>query len=69
MLSRIDIDDANQCMRVSDALDAGTVSQCELCGILSVYQADRVHQIWVNQYGLLYNNVAFGGKKQSGIGK
>ncbi|KAI0775410.1 aldehyde dehydrogenase domain-containing protein [Irpex lacteus] len=41
--------DATQCMRVSDALDAGT--------------------IWVNQYGLLYNNVAFGGKKQSGIGR
>lgn len=41
--------DANQCMRVSSALDAGTV--------------------WVNQYNLLYNNVPFGGKKQSGIGR
>lgn len=27
-----------------------------------------VHQVWVNQYNLLYNNVPFGGKKQSGIG-
>ncbi|KAI0786420.1 NAD-aldehyde dehydrogenase [Abortiporus biennis] len=41
--------DANQCMRVSNALEAGTV--------------------WVNQYNLLYNNVPFGGKKQSGIGR
>lgn len=41
--------DANQCMRVSSALEAGTV--------------------WVNQYGLLSNNVPFGGKKQSGIGR
>ncbi|KAI0637740.1 NAD-aldehyde dehydrogenase [Trametes polyzona] len=41
--------DANQCMRVSQALEAGTV--------------------WVNQYNLLNNNVPFGGKKQSGIGR
>ncbi|KAF5364220.1 hypothetical protein D9756_000710 [Leucocoprinus leucothites] len=41
--------DANQCMRVSSALEAGTV--------------------WVNQYNLLSNNVPFGGKKQSGIGR
>ncbi|KII94734.1 hypothetical protein PLICRDRAFT_33547 [Plicaturopsis crispa FD-325 SS-3] len=41
--------DANQCMRVSQALEAGTV--------------------WVNQYNLLTNNVPFGGKKQSGIGR
>ncbi|KAI0698901.1 aldehyde dehydrogenase domain-containing protein [Cytidiella melzeri] len=41
--------DANQCMRVANALDAGTV--------------------WVNQYNMLYNNVPFGGKKQSGIGR
>ncbi|KAF8913818.1 aldehyde dehydrogenase domain-containing protein [Gymnopilus junonius] len=41
--------DANQCMRVSSALEAGTV--------------------WVNQYNLLNNNVPFGGKKQSGIGR
>jgi len=41
--------DANQCMRVSSALDAGTV--------------------WVNQYNVLHNNVPFGGKKQSGIGR
>jgi len=41
--------DANQCMRVSSALDAGTV--------------------WINQYNLLNNNVPFGGKKQSGIGR
>ncbi|CAL1702136.1 unnamed protein product [Somion occarium] len=41
--------DAGQCMRVSQALEAGTV--------------------WVNQYNLLYNNVPFGGKKQSGIGR
>lgn len=41
--------DASQCMRVSSALEAGTV--------------------WVNQYNLLNNNVPFGGKKQSGIGR
>jgi len=41
--------DANQCLRVSSALDAGTV--------------------WINQYNLLSNNVPFGGKKQSGIGR
>ncbi|KAH9843665.1 NAD-aldehyde dehydrogenase [Rhodofomes roseus] len=41
--------DANQCMRVANELEAGTV--------------------WVNQYNLLYNNVPFGGKKQSGIGR
>jgi len=41
--------DADQCMRVSSALEAGTV--------------------WVNQYNLLNNNVPFGGKKQSGIGR
>ncbi|KAG6813494.1 hypothetical protein H0H92_010519 [Tricholoma furcatifolium] len=41
--------DANQCMRVASALEAGTV--------------------WVNQYNLLNNNVPFGGKKQSGIGR
>ncbi|KAJ7499008.1 aldehyde dehydrogenase domain-containing protein [Mycena latifolia] len=39
--------DANQCMRVASALDAGTI----------------------NQYNLLANNVPFGGKKQSGIGR
>jgi len=41
--------DANQCMRVSGALEAGTV--------------------WVNQYNVLHNNVPFGGKHQSGIGR
>ncbi|TFK28821.1 NAD-aldehyde dehydrogenase [Coprinopsis marcescibilis] len=41
--------DANQCMRVSSALEAGTV--------------------WVNQYNILSNNVPFGGKKQSGMGR
>jgi len=41
--------DVNQCMRVSSALEAGTV--------------------WVNQYNILQNNVPFGGKKQSGIGR
>jgi len=40
---------ADQCMRVSSALEAGTV--------------------WVNQYNILHNNVPFGGKKQSGIGR
>jgi aldehyde dehydrogenase (NAD+) len=41
--------DAGQCIRVSNALEAGTV--------------------WINQYNILYNNVPFGGKKQSGIGR
>ncbi|KAH7887828.1 aldehyde dehydrogenase domain-containing protein [Phlebopus sp. FC_14] len=48
--------DANQCMRVSSALEAGTASQNRL-------------RVWVNQYNLLNNNVPFGGKKQSGIGR
>lgn len=26
-------------------------------------------QVWINQYNLLSNNVPFGGKKQSGIGR
>ena len=33
-----------------------------VCSLLS-------HQVWVNQYNLLNNNVPFGGKKQSGIGE
>ncbi|KAH9950071.1 NAD-aldehyde dehydrogenase [Amylocystis lapponica] len=41
--------DANQCMRVANSLESGTV--------------------WVNQYNLLYNNVPFGGNKQSGFGR
>ncbi|KAJ8523551.1 hypothetical protein ONZ45_g61 [Pleurotus djamor] len=41
--------DASQCIRVSGALEAGTV--------------------WINQYNILNNNVPFGGKKQSGIGR
>ncbi|KAJ8698209.1 hypothetical protein PTI98_004947 [Pleurotus ostreatus] len=41
--------DASQCIRVSSALEAGTV--------------------WINQYNILNNNVPFGGKKQSGIGR
>ncbi|KAH7916194.1 aldehyde dehydrogenase domain-containing protein [Hygrophoropsis aurantiaca] len=41
--------DANQCMRVSSALEAGTV--------------------WVNHYNVVNNNIPFGGKKQSGIGR
>ncbi|KAI5893783.1 aldehyde dehydrogenase [Schizophyllum commune H4-8] len=41
--------DANQCIRVSSALEAGTV--------------------WINQYNMLTNNVPFGGKKQSGMGR
>ncbi|KAJ7507709.1 aldehyde dehydrogenase domain-containing protein [Mycena galericulata] len=39
--------DANQCMRVASALEAGTI----------------------NQYNLLSNNVPFGGKKQSSLGR
>lgn len=41
--------DSSQCVRVSSALEAGTV--------------------WINQYCLLTNNVPFGGKKMSGIGR
>ncbi|KAF7983872.1 hypothetical protein HWV62_18210 [Athelia sp. TMB] len=41
--------DANQCMRVAGALEAGTV--------------------WVNEYNLVANNVPFGGKKASGVGR
>lgn len=63
-------------MRVSSALEAGTVSN-----YLTLYPLpltpqfifclpfSRVReQVWVNQYNILNNNVPFGGKKQSGIG-
>ncbi|KAI0049622.1 NAD-aldehyde dehydrogenase [Auriscalpium vulgare] len=34
-----------------------------------VSEALEAGTIWINQYNLLYNNVPFGGKKQSGIGR
>ncbi|THG95417.1 hypothetical protein EW026_g6238 [Hermanssonia centrifuga] len=34
-----------------------------------IVSAHTFKQVWVNQYNLLYNNVPFGGKKQSGIGR
>ncbi len=64
----LSIDDANQCMRVSSALEAGTVSTCTPEAISS-HLIDVSSQVWVNQYNILNNNVPFGGKKQSGIGK
>ena len=46
------------------------------CKFFSVVVGDSVDvsscielQVWVNQYNILSNNVPFGGKKQSGIGK
>jgi acyl-CoA reductase-like NAD-dependent aldehyde dehydrogenase len=56
--------DANQCMRVSSALEAGTVSVTR--AFLTVLLT--IPKVWINQYNLLDNNVPFGGKKQSGIG-
>ena len=55
-------------MRVSSALEAGTVSTCTPEAISS-HLIDVSSQVWVNQYNILNNNVPFGGKKQSGIGK
>lgn len=61
-------DDASQCMRVSSALEAGTVSVCTPQAVRS-HLIEAFSQVWVNQYNILNNNVPFGGKKQSGIGK
>jgi hypothetical protein len=61
-------DDANQCMRVSSALEAGTVCFISVLKHDSVRDAEGI-QVWVNQYNILNNNVPFGGKKQSGIGE
>ncbi|KAL9712625.1 hypothetical protein Ac2012v2_003862 [Leucoagaricus gongylophorus] len=36
---------------------------------MRVSSALEAGTVWVNQYGLLSNNVPFGGKKQSGIGR
>jgi hypothetical protein len=63
------LDDANQCMRVSSALEAGTVSSSLVVGDSENVSSCIELQVWVNQYNLLCNNVPFGGKKQSGIGK
>lgn len=41
---------------------------CESYSTLYSGKPHLFHQIWVNQYNVLYNNVPFGGKKQSGIG-
>lgn len=60
-------DDANQCMRVSSALEAGTVCFISILRYDSVRDTESI-QVWVNQYNILNNNVPFGGKKQSGIG-
>jgi acyl-CoA reductase-like NAD-dependent aldehyde dehydrogenase len=58
--------DQAQCHRVSSALEAGTVRHTQhLAAIKLIF----LIQIWVNQYNVLYNNVPFGGKKQSGIGR
>ncbi|KAF4574882.1 aldehyde dehydrogenase (NAD(P)(+)) ald5 [Pleurotus pulmonarius] len=61
--------DASQCIRVSSALEAGTVSYCPSefrAG--AVLMIKIVFKVWINQYNILNNNVPFGGKKQSGIG-
>ena len=58
-------------MRVSSALEAGTVSGIFTRALLvSSVPMDlfSIQQVWVNQYNMLNNNVPFGGKKQSGIG-
>jgi len=70
-------------MRVSSALEAGTVSSSHLDIFIGTwfYLCTReprcvtdatsrlvILQVWVNQYNILNNNVPFGGKKQSGIG-
>ena len=57
-------------MRVSSALEAGTVGVMLTSVSLSPRDISNnfAFQVWINQYNLLYNNVPFGGKKQSGIG-
>jgi hypothetical protein len=59
------IADVSQCHRVSSALEAGTVGHNSDC---ISFALTYLIQVWVNQYNVLYNNVPFGGKKQSGIG-
>ena len=39
-----------------------------MCLVLHYDETHQVTQVWINQYNVLYNNVPFGGKKQSGIG-
>jgi acyl-CoA reductase-like NAD-dependent aldehyde dehydrogenase len=39
-----------------------------MCLALENDETHWISQIWINQYNVLYNNVPFGGKKQSGIG-
>jgi hypothetical protein len=57
--------DQAQCHRVSSALEAGTVRHLWHSTSMKL---TYVIKIWINQYNVLYNNVPFGGKKQSGIG-
>jgi len=45
-------------------LHSTDMSQCH-----RVSSALEAGTVWVNQYNVLYNNVPFGGKKQSGIGR
>ena len=42
-----------------------TADQAQCHRVSSALEAGTV---WINQYNVLYNNVPFGGKKQSGIG-
>ena len=39
-----------------------------MCLALHYDETHQVTQVWINQYNVLYSNVPFGGKKQSGIG-
>jgi len=60
------IEDADQCMRVSSALEAGTVGRRLMLRLDP--DLTSVGKVWVNQYNLVHCGVPFGGKKHSGFG-
>jgi acyl-CoA reductase-like NAD-dependent aldehyde dehydrogenase len=53
-------------MRVSSALEAGTVSRRLILRLDP--EMTFVDKVWVNQYNLVHCGVPFGGKKHSGFG-
>jgi aldehyde dehydrogenase (NAD+) len=60
---------ANQCVRVAAALEAGTVwiNQYNVCSYPT--EAHCAQLFTCSSLQILTNNVPFGGKKQSGIGR
>jgi aldehyde dehydrogenase (NAD+) len=57
----------SQCLRVSSAIAAGTVSG----GCLTLQTGSDIAElkVWINQYGLLNVQSPFGGYRMSGVGR